>query len=554
MKLRNKLLIAFFVLVTLAGVGMTAAANYFFIQERESNLYDLAAALLPKISENLNADLVSIQEKVFSAFQQGKLQISVLESVGLKRVAVIKDGEQVSDLSIDEVTKQVVFPSVKREEQLALYPAELDGTFWVYSRPPGAKIELLILVRAETLAALHDRHRHMLVNVYSLNGQGPASIVHHWNGDGLMDSEIEFQESPIGQRVVVIKKVNDKWLQANVRLESFANGYVVGMMPISKIIEATIISLKNSAGIIFMVFIAALALAFYFARGLAKPLEELQGATAKIAKGEWVELRAKSRDEIGRLIRAFNKMSSELSLRDVQLRKTMDQLARTEKLAALGKLSAGIAHEVKNPLNSILGLAQLWLRKNTQGPEKDSEAMSLIVSETKRANKILADLLMFSRDEKPRLAQEDLVMILNKFMATQGPVAVNSGVKFELHTELKELVVSVDKDQLLQVLSNLVGNAIHAVEGRPKREVTVLLNVEDGFAVIRVKDTGMGIEQKDLEQIFEPFFTTKKIGVGTGLGLSICYGIVESHQGTIKVNSCAGEGSEFEVKLPIFRP
>lgn len=239
-----------------------------------------------------------------------------------------------------------------------------------------------------------------------------------------------------------------------------------------------------------------------------------------------------------------------------QLKKTIDELAntkemliQTEKLASMGQLAAGIAHEINNPLGVVLMFAHLLMER----VEKDSqmyEDLKLIVEQADRCKKIVSGLLHFARQNKINPEPTDLVEL------TKGVVrslTVPDNVKVAIVSTTDDTTAEVDKDQIAQVMTNLVSNAISAIEGRGM--VRIELGSEDDYIVINVIDTGRGIPKEHLGRIFEPFFTTKQAGEGTGLGLAITYGIVKMHYGDIKVESNADPrlgptGTKFTIKLP----
>ncbi len=306
----------------------------------------------------------------------------------------------------------------------------------------------------------------------------------------------------------------------------------------------------------FAVVVALLAISagLVFAARIARPLEELTRATGRIARGDWKgALPRASSNEVGRLVVAFEHMGRELGVREEELRKAQQELIRSERLAALGKFSAGVAHEVKNPLGSILGYAQL-LQRRLQEPEGSPARTYLnnIADETRRASKIITELLTFARQKPPALVEAELAPSVERVLSSLAPEATAAGVSLERAPGDEGARARLDPEQIHQVLLNLVTNAIHAVSTSPTgaRRVSLAVVRDGGQVGFRVSDRGCGIAPGDLPKIFEPFFSTKEVGKGTGLGLSICDGIVSQHAGTIAVRSEQGHGSEFTVWLP----
>ena len=297
--------------------------------------------------------------------------------------------------------------------------------------------------------------------------------------------------------------------------------------------------------------LAAALAGLFWSRRFTRPVEQLSRATRQIAKGRFdVKVRVTSNDEIGTLAVSFNRMASELRAREGALREAHAKILQSEKLAAVGQLGAGIAHEVKNPLAGILGCAQLSLRKAERGTPLEKNLL-LIEKETKRCKTIIENLLKFARQEKTVLEPievnrvvEDAVAIVRHQLELQ-----RVKIREELADDLP--MVRGHADQLQQVLMNLMINAQDAMEGRPGT-VTITTGRPDADRIeVRVMDTGPGIPKEIQGKLFEPFFTTKPRGKGTGLGLAVTYGIVKDHGGEIRVESEPGHGATFIITLPV---
>ena len=234
------------------------------------------------------------------------------------------------------------------------------------------------------------------------------------------------------------------------------------------------------------------------------------------------------------------------------------KLVRSVKLASLGQLSAGIAHEINNPLTAVLSYSSLLLEKAQT--EKDKRWLEIIVSETMRCRNIVAGLLEFARQSPPEIVISQVNGIVERAVSLveHKESFHNIAIRQSLDPDLPR--TKIDREQIYQVLTNLIINAGDAMEGKGTLTVgsrvhTIESNVSDSrhFIEISIEDTGCGIPQENLERIFDPFFTTKGPTVGTGLGLSICFGIIKRHGGNITVRSAAGEGSTFTIHLPAER-
>jgi signal transduction histidine kinase/Pyruvate/2-oxoacid:ferredoxin oxidoreductase delta subunit len=232
-----------------------------------------------------------------------------------------------------------------------------------------------------------------------------------------------------------------------------------------------------------------------------------------------------------------------------QLADAQEALLQSEKMASMGQLAAGIAHEVNNPLGVVLMYAHLLLEE-CEVNSKFREDLTMITEQADRCKKIVAGLLHFARQNKLVKHPADIRQLVDRAIRTI-PLPSNIACRFE--HELADPVAEVDRDQVVQVLTNLVTNALAAMENGGV--LTVRTEGNDASVKIGVSDTGTGIKPENLNKVFEPFFTTKQLGKGTGLGLAVTYGIVKMHNGDIRVNSNADPekgqtGTTFTVTLP----
>jgi predicted Zn finger-like uncharacterized protein len=284
---------------------------------------------------------------------------------------------------------------------------------------------------------------------------------------------------------------------------------------------------------------------------LTRQIGRLSDATQVVAKGSFdIRVTASSRDEIGELATSFNQMATELDSREKALQSAQAALVQSEKMAAFGQLGAGIAHEIKNPLAGILGLAQLSMRKVDQDDPLHKN-MTIIEKETNRCTNIIQNLLKFARQEKVDFQSVDLNLVADDAMAiVEHQLEMNKvKIKKDLQTSLPK--ISGNANQIQQVLINLMINAQQAMEGSPGEvEVTTTGN-RNGHVEVRISDDGPGIPEDLRAKIFEPFFTTKAVGKGTGLGLSVSYGIIKEHKGDITVESSPETGTTFVLQFPV---
>jgi len=237
-------------------------------------------------------------------------------------------------------------------------------------------------------------------------------------------------------------------------------------------------------------------------------------------------------------------------IRDVtEIKDLNEEVARHKRLAALGKLSAGIAHEIRNPLSSIRGLAQFVYNSFSKTDER-KEDLNTIIQEVDRLNKLVVQVLDFAKLKKPNLTPFSLNDLIRKIAELFKLEIKDKQIKFDLELSPDIPQIQADEDQVRQITMNVIINAIQAIPKKGEIKIkteSALLKGEPAIKLI-IEDSGIGITEKDFSQIFDPFFSTKD--KGSGLGLSIVYKLVEGHQGEIKVESKEGKGTKFVIFLP----
>jgi two-component system NtrC family sensor kinase len=296
----------------------------------------------------------------------------------------------------------------------------------------------------------------------------------------------------------------------------------------------------------------ALIVAYFIAYRIVKPIRQLVSASERLAHGDLSHrVHLKSRDAIGKLGDTFNFMAESLKERDDQLKERAQKtIEESERLATVGQLAAGVAHELNNPLGSVLIYSHLILEGlDETDPRKDN--LEKIVKQATRCKKIVQGLLDFSRQTEPEMNFANINELLNGALNL-----VENQVIFQNIKIIKDLMSSpppvlVDSSQIQQVFINITLNAAEAMNGQGKLTI-VTRESQDGHHIeIGITDTGCGISEENMKRLFEPFYTTKEVGRGTGLGLAISYGIVQRNNGTIQVKSHVGEGTTFTIRLPI---
>ncbi|MEP6849845.1 MAG: ATP-binding protein [Acidobacteriota bacterium] len=293
-----------------------------------------------------------------------------------------------------------------------------------------------------------------------------------------------------------------------------------------------------------------LLLVLLIVRTISRPLQRITLAAVQVTNGEYgtrVDLR-KSKDEIGLLADSFNEMSAKMAADIKRLQDLNEQLVRTEKLAAMGTLAAGVAHEVNNPLASISSLIQM-IRTEGDTTDDTKEKLKLIASQIDRISRVTKDMTDFARAQPPARQSADInaIILTSLRLARFDESFRRLDIEIDLGTDIRH--ISADIDQLQQVFLNLLLNARDAM---PRGGRLTIGSRELGHeCVVTVSDNGSGIDATKLNQIFDPFFTTKPGGKGTGLGLAVCYGIVTAHGGTIEAIPGEPRGTRFVVKLPV---
>ena len=313
----------------------------------------------------------------------------------------------------------------------------------------------------------------------------------------------------------------------------------------------------------FMLLLTFVALTY----GIVRPVEQLTRASERVATGgRYEEVPVKGVAEIARLASVYNAMAAQLRLErtaledrvrrleetTAKLRTTQHELVRSEKLASVGRLAAGIAHEIGNPLAAILGFVDL-LQGGKLSAMEQREFLSRVHSETERINKIIRDLLNFSRQNTAPdapYAASDLGVVVENAVRLVVPQKDLSHVTIERRVVEQTPMVRGDVDKLTQVVLNLLLNAADAIAGEGSIVVDVAPSETPGMVSLVVSDTGPGIAPSIAEKLFDPFVTTKDVGQGTGLGLAVCHNIVAQLGGKIEVTTPAGGGARFEILLP----
>jgi len=349
--------------------------------------------------------------------------------------------------------------------------------------------------------------------------------------------------------------VRDWYITAYEPIKNIS-GKTIGILGLG-VLESKFKSMERKAlwiflGITFAGIAVSVIICFVLTNSIMRPINSLLFATRGLADGnieQHVQL-SNASEEIDALGEAFNYMVSSVKERDEQLRQqAREEIMKSERLAMVGQLAAGVAHEINNPLGGILLFSRLLLQKApSEGLMRDN--LERIEKDAKRCQSIVQGLLDFARQREPKIESLQLNDVLEKTvnLFENQPLFQNIEIVKQYQPELP--VISADSAQIQQVFVNIIMNAADAMNGKGVLTISTRSADTNDYLEISFTDTGNGIPSDKLDRVFEPFFTTKGVGHGTGLGLSISYGIIQRHGGTIKVSSQVGQGSTFVVILP----
>jgi two-component system, NtrC family, sensor kinase len=334
------------------------------------------------------------------------------------------------------------------------------------------------------------------------------------------------------------------------------SGRIIGILYVG-VLEQKYADLRQRAVLVFLAItllgaLVAFALAYFISNKISVSVKKLVSASEQVAHGNLdAKVEIASHDELRELADTFNFMAAALKKRDEKLREfTTRRIMESERLAHIGQLAAGVAHEINNPLTGIVTYSHLLLeRASAQNGTRDS--LEKIVKQANRCRDIIRGLLDFSRQRKPEKRLSSVNRVLEECVSLVDNQVLFHNIQIvqRLGKDLPQVLM--DPSQIQQVFMNLIINAAEAMNGAGKLTLTTRHIPAENAVEAGIADTGHGVSEEDLDRIFSPFFTTKEVGHGTGLGLAISYGIIKEHKGTITVESQVDQGTTFTIHLPI---
>ncbi len=354
--------------------------------------------------------------------------------------------------------------------------------------------------------------------------------------------------------------LNDWNISAYQGIEDYY-GKTVGILSVG-VIESKYAQFKKDTFFVFVVIsiagiLIAVLLGFILSRLVLKPVDELINISKKVSEGDLSpKIKKISKGEIGKLQSTFLKMIDTLRVRDLhQKEENEKQLMMTQKQASVGRLAAGVAHEINNPLTGVLTFTYMLLRRDDLDEEMKSD-LETIANATNRVKDIVKGLLNFSRQVKLNPEPSDINTIIKETIELIENQALIKRIRINFDADINIPSKILDSSQFQSVVMNMIINAIDATDPGGRISVSTRINLSTKGTKhkeieIIIADNGSGIAPEQLDKLFDPFFTTKEVGKGTGLGLAVSLGIVEHHGGTISVESQPGEGSSFTIHLPL---
>lgn len=533
------LLTASAVVITLAGVLFVAVNG--IVEDKKNYLFELSVIQTPQsaaqLENNLNA-LAESFEVAKDTIPKEIINIYLLDEKNKLKSVLYKEKSNQPDFAefLPLLVKNKIL--FKQNDSSSFFFLKMIG-----------KDKLIYEIENQFILSAVEFSPIKSWAIYDVNQPKKPVFIFKGNSDSFWSqiSSSQFSTNTIGFEQV--DPSGQRWVVASTPLK--ISNHLVLMSRVS-VLEASYLVkdlLKKLAPFIGLLFVLTLVASFAFSNLITRYLAYLVALTEKISRGEFnFNLEKKSNDELYLVAKSLKKMSLELSDRESKIKTQAIEITKAENRAELGNWVASIAHEIKNPLSSVLTYAQIFEKKSGQ-----SEITSAIIQESKRANRIILELLSFARQREPNKKNLNLRTFLNDSYLLLKPLVEKEGIQLKLIlSDIKQENLNFDSEQIYQVILNIVMNAVHAlIESKTNSPcIELLLGEKNSESFIAVKDNGPGIPAEIQNQIFKPFFSTKKDKQGTGLGLSVCKTVVEQHHGVIQVVSSPEYGTEFQLRFP----
>ncbi len=549
--------------LTLAMVSYLLLASTLFTRDKRAFIFDLNASVAQTMAEEVSAAIASVADKLAFAGTDKTTTLRLFAGEPeLLEVSVYVNKVLVQQTRDDKRLASLNITPDDLEAAHKTHPLDFDATAATgrfvgnASVPPDVSLlwiaikdgdrVIAALLRPDRLSRIFAQSASYTAFLVDARGQivvhpEAARVVRHENMRHLQGLEQALTQK--GSRAIV--QANGDVIGAYARVKS-PTLVVVTETAEREAFNASRELIKRSALFAVGIVLLSTLASIFFARRLTSPLKRLSEAMSDVGRGELnVKVQVESSDEVGVLAKAFNTMASALQDRDKKIEQTRAQLIQSEKLAALGALSAEISHEIKNPLTTVLGFAQLAQR--TTDPAELKDQLQTIEKQTKRVRELLDNTLKFTRLEHGQNEIVNVNEVVSDTLKMVRHQLAYGNIKV-ISVAADSATVTGNAGQLQQVLLNLVMNAQHAM--KDGGTLTVRSEVKGDQVLVHVSDTGTGMEADTKAQLFKPFFTTKPKGQGTGLGLSVSQTIIEQHKGTIAVESALGQGTTFTLTLP----
>ncbi len=568
----------------LAMVSYLLLASTLFTRDKRAYIFDLNASLVQTLAEETEAAFAAIGDKLIlqaELLDQGvgpdkpghayilASEPDVLDVTFWKRG---KDGRFAQRAGFRDPSRLAAQGVTVDDLQAAMkaHPIDFEASValgrWTTnaSVPPDIPLVwLTVSVGGDGVAAALLRPNRLLrifgdsgaYSAYLVDQRGTVlvhpvadKVIQHSNVRGLPNVEQALEGKAQRAALRVVNDAGEPMIGAYARLKS-PPVIVVSETPEKEAFKASRELVEKSALFGIGIVLLATLVSIYFAHRLSEPLRRLTDAARDVGRGNYGGITPlESDDEVGVLTQTFASMAREIADRERKVSEVREQLVHAEKLAALGVLSAEISHEIKNPLTSVLGFAQL-AQKSTD-PEDIKDSLQTIERQTRKVREMLDNMLSFTRLEKAQTADVDLTGVVRETLELVRHQLQAHRIRVETVFEAQDPKVRGNASQLQQVVLNLIMNAQHAMQPGGGTLRVSIDGDSNGKLRLSVKDTGSGMSEEIKAQLFKPFFTTKPKGKGTGLGLSVSQTIIEQHSGEIRVDSAPGAGTTFTITLP----